>query len=208
MALLTSPLSSGKEALQKAMFPTTITEPLPTNDGYTWTIASRIAQAMREAESLYGPRDKNYFFAGFEFCKDAPQLWYPGNCMRVVMQLNINAMNDAGLAAYQLSHEVIHLLSPTGGRNANVMEEGLALYFSEYFSGKNGFPNIRCTIPSYIDARNHVLELLKKDKDAIRTLRTIEPCISKITADQICERYPDISPILAKLLTSKFERGA
>lgn len=188
------------------MFPTALAVPLPAKNGYTYTVASRIAQAMGEAELLFGPRDKNYFFAGFEFCEEGPQLWYPGNCMHVVMQLNINAISNAGLSAYQLSHEVIHLLSPTGGRNANNLEEGLAQYFSEYFSNKIGYPNITCTILSYAAARDHVLELLNKDKDAIKKLRLIESCISNITAEQICGQYPNISPNLAALLASKFVR--
>jgi len=187
------------------MSATTLATPLPAKDGYTWTIASLIGRAMQEAEAAYGARDAGYFFAGYEFVDGVPQLWFPGNANVVVMQLSIEAQENLSRAAFQLSHEVIHLLNPVRAGLANVLEEGLATYFQGIFAPEFGNRWIS-DVPSYIDAQTAVKRLLDMDPQAISRLRAEEPCLSKISEDMIRRLCPGVDFGLATALTARFKR--
>ncbi len=129
----------------------------PCNPGascaFSWTLASRMGHILRFTESRYGPRNRNWTLLGVEFTsEDAPQVWYPtfdGIGDTIIIQLTKSAATDETRALFQLSHEVVHLLSPAGpnGR-ANVLEEGLATYNSLEYLRAIGDP----VQPSYIDA--------------------------------------------------------
>ncbi len=112
-----------------------LARPLPQENGYTWTLTSRLGDALRMAESLYGERDRSWTILGVEFSgAGPPQVWYPGsfNGRRdVIVQLTRSAASNEVQALFQLAHEVIHLLAPSGRPDtATVFEEGLASHFS------------------------------------------------------------------------------
>lgn len=157
------------------------TQPLPSNDGYTWTLASRLGAMLREIEELYGERDKSWTFVGVEFEKDGPRNWFPGDCGNIAIQLNTNALDNEVLAHYQLAHEVVHLLAPDGKCGAPIIEEGLATLYSEDFIFReynaSGITNMR----SYMDAAKSVRDLLYFDSNAIKKLRAVEPSFKKMT---------------------------
>ncbi|MGL1115795.1 hypothetical protein, partial [Vibrio vulnificus] len=183
-----------------------LTNPLPTNDGYTWTLASRLGSMLQEIENLYGKRDKSWTFVGVEFEASGPQNWFPGNCGNIAIQLNTNALQNDILAHYQLAHEAVHLLAPDGQCGAPVIEEGLATIYSEDYiareHGATGYTNM----PSYIEAAKSVRELLMFDPDAIRKLRAVEPSFKKMSQETFKDagiKYPE-NKILH--LISKFVR--
>jgi len=176
--------------------------------GYTWTIASRISDALHKAETLYGPRDTSYFFAGFEFGPTNPRVWYPGDRKHIVIQLSSIARVSFPHAIYQLAHEVVHLLAPSGGRNANVLEEGLATHFSEIYLQEAANIVIHPGIPSYAVARDLLRQLLSIDGDAIRKLRQREPKFYLMTADLITAVIPGVPKKLAEQLAAPFNRDA
>lgn len=158
-----------------------ITQPLLTNDGYNWTLASRLGYMISEIECLYGERDKYWTFVGVEFQEHGPQNWFPGNCGHIAIQLNTNALCNEVLAHYQLAHEAIHLLAPDGKCAAPVIEEGLATIYSEDYIarefGESGYTNME----SYINAAKCVRDLLAFDSEAIKKLRSVEPSFKKMT---------------------------
>lgn len=155
---------------------------LPTNDGFTWTLMSRFGHMLTEITSLYGHRDMTWTPVGVEFGPSGPQLWYPGNCRNVAIQLAMNAVDDNALACYQLAHECVHLLAPTGKAVAPVIEEGLATVFSEdYVRQIFGLPSFT-RLPSYIDAATKVRQLQAVDAHAIKSLRAVEPSFVKMTS--------------------------
>ena len=117
------------------MFPL-LARPLQPS-GYTWTIASRISDALNEAEQRFGPRDRNYFYAGHEFVSRHPGTWYPGNRQHIVIQLGIECTQDMVQAIYQLAHEVIHLLSPSVHRRPTILRR----------AWRPGFPRITADAP-------------------------------------------------------------
>ena len=175
------------------------TEPLERN-GYTWTLASQLGNMLRLAEQRFGPRDRSYTFVGIEFVNGVPQIWFPGNCQHVAIQLGLPCMNEPDRACFQLAHETIHLLSPTGSNDPNVLEEGLAAHFQSWYM-KNHYPpdwpmscvdwnTLACK--SYEKARALVHELLKFGDDIIKKLRVAEPTLSRITAKLIQECVPAV----------------
>jgi hypothetical protein len=87
---------------------------------------------LAEAERRFGPRDKSWTILGVDFGGSSPNIWYPSSGDKmVVVKLSDNASLDPNRALFQLSHEVIHLLSPSGGKMAPALEEGPATHFSE-----------------------------------------------------------------------------
>ena len=89
------------------------TRSLPSNDGYTWTLTSRIGNMLKDAEAMFGERDKLWTILGVEVCMDkgaTPQNWYPGSPARKDIAFQIIPAKDEQHACYQLAHEVIHSL--------------------------------------------------------------------------------------------------
>lgn len=183
-----------------------VARPLPTNNGYSWTLASLLGDMLHRAEQIFGPRDSSYTILGVEFCAGTPQLWYPGNRRHIAIQLTMECLTDQVRACYQLAHESVHLLAPTGGRNANVLEEGLATYFSELYLHDTFAKTMLPELASYADACSRVRQLLAIDPSVIRTLRAKQPAIHLATVDDILAARPDVPRELAESLVSPFVR--
>jgi hypothetical protein len=184
-----------------------IASPLPEGNGYTWTVASRISHALAEAEARFGPRDPSYFLAGWEFVRSYPRIWYPGDRKHVVIQLGLEARGDVPRLVFQLSHEVVHLLSPTGRRVANNLEEGLATLFAEDYTLEHLGVPVLTNLASYARARDAVRRLLARDPTCIRRLREGEPCLSHLEREFLRDYIPDLSGEDAAYLLARFERG-
>ncbi len=180
--------------------------PLKTEDGYTWTLASRLGSMLRVAQDRFGKRDTSYTVLGIEFGGDIPQIWYPGNCGDVIIQLTPACATDTIRACYQLAHECIHLLSPSGGQNANNLEEGLATYFCHQYIWETFGIDWPCTIPSYAEARSAVEELLSKDPYIVRRLRDHQPAMHLTKPADIMAVTSDVQPELAVYLCEQFTR--
>lgn len=180
-----------------------------TQDGlYTWTYVSLLGDMLETAESNYGERDKSYTFLGIEFVdEDIPYIWYRKQGKGVIIRLTSSCINNMNQGCFQLAHECIHLLSPTGSKRANLLEEGLAtLYSIVYLRQVLNIKRKFSSLPSYDLARSATEQLLAIDPNAIRTLRAEQPCISDISADLILKHYPQAKP-LAYLLAAPFDRS-
>jgi len=179
--------------------------------GYTWTLATRLGAMLRDSQDKYGKRNLEYTILGVEFSETGPQVWYPGDCKNVAIQLDKDALTDPIRAYYQLAHESIHLLSPTGGRNASVLEEGLATSFAiDYVSitMKNKEYADKClkSMPeNYKSAYDLVTTALKENPDFIKEIRKKHNSISGITADNLQETLPNSSREVCEKLTAKFK---
>lgn len=174
--------------------------------GWTWTLASRLGEMLRLAEKKYGPRDKSWTILGIEFGDNVPRVWYPGNCKNVIVQLTPSAAIDKTKACYQLAHESIHLLAPTGGEKANVFEEGLATHFShEYLEEKLGV-KWECGMDSYARARQLLLRLFTFYPDAVLRVRERHPTMWTLAPEDILTACPDVPTELAEGLCGRFVR--
>ena len=190
------------------------TKPLRSGDGYTWTLASQLGHMLCLAESRFGPRDRSYTILGVEFVDDVPQCWFPRNCRNIVIQLGSQCLREPDRACFQLAHESIHLLSPTGGRNANVLEEGLATHFQTWYMvnhypadwPRSGIDWSKPACQSYQQARDLVEQMLELNPDAIKALRDAQPTLCQICETAIVKVCPGIPPDVASKLAAKFER--
>jgi hypothetical protein len=177
--------------------------------GVSWTLVTRLGEMLSRAENLYGPRDRSWTILGVEFGPGpSPGIWFPGDCRHVAIRLAPNALDSELLACYQLAHECVHLLAPTGNANAPVLEEGLATAFAEDYvqAVLNSNNPFLTNEPTYIRAAAVVRELLAEAPDAIQRLRVIEPCIAKITAAVFDAAKLTVSPTLIDELVSPFNR--
>jgi hypothetical protein len=181
-------------------------ELLASNTGWTWTLTTRLGELLAEAENRYGPRDRNWTPIGIEFGGDGPGIWYPGDRRHVSIRLSAAARQDLSQAIFQLSHEVIHLLGPSGGKSAPAIEEGLATLFSEEVS-KRFNVNLIYNDPAYLHCRNVALEFLGRYPEGVKQVRQIEksfhlfdpPLLRRVFADipdklaaDVCEPFDEI----------------
>ncbi|GAB9109794.1 hypothetical protein [Bradyrhizobium diazoefficiens] len=179
--------------------------PLP-NGGYSWTLTSQLSELLAEAERRFGPRDMSWTPVGIEFCGDIPHLWYPGNRRHVSIILTDLARQDICRALFQLSHEVIHLLAPTGGVGAPVIEEGLATLFSNEISARHRL-NVFYNVASYIEAADLTRKLLDAYPDGIRRMREKEITFKNFKPSLVSEMCPDFPADIAERLCQPFARG-
>lgn len=163
--------------------------------GMSWTLTTRTGELLTELEDRYGARDKSWTLLGIEFSEDGPDIWYPGSNdspppKHVAIRLSPAAFRNYKEAMYQLSHECVHLLSPSGRASAPVMEEGLAkLYSMEIIVRLCGHPPGQNygNLSAYDYAAGYVHQLLQIDSNAIRKLRDKEPAFFKMTATTFTE---------------------
>jgi hypothetical protein len=180
-----------------------------TEKGYTWTLASRLGEMLHLAQELFGLRDNSYTILGVEFVADNPRIWYPGNRRDIIIQLSPLAATDMSQACYQLAHETVHLLAPSGGNDGINFEEGVACYFARYYMRTQlGQPAWRPTLPSYVRALALVTPRLDVDVQCIRRLRREHPSFSKIPNVDIAREFPSLSSADIDFLLSNFDRDA
>lgn len=180
------------------------TEPLPTRDGFRFSLTSLLSTMLTDAEQMFGTRDMTYTPVGIEFYGDRPKVWYPGTNKHISIILTDSAREDPPQAVFQLAHEVVHILSPTGGANAPVVEEGLSALFQERANEIYGL-NLRLVSKPYIKATELTNLLLRGQPNIIKQLRAYEPAFHKWTprflvseakidlklAEQLCEPFID-----------------
>ena len=184
-----------------------VTQPLCDRSGYKWTLASRLGDMLDLAEQLFGKRDYSYTILGIEFACDGPQIWYPGNRRHIIIQLGFRATTNLSEACYQMAHETVHLLAPTGCRNANNLEEGVACFFANYYMKKTFNAPRRCTgMPSYEQALALVEPHLDEDIHCIRRLRKNQPSFRKMSKDAVSKDFQNLTPQDVDFLLETFDR--
>lgn len=181
-----------------------LAEPLTEVPGYSWTLASRLGDMLQLAETQFGPCDLSYTILGIEFIASAPKIWFPGDCRHIIIQLGLECIDSMIRACWQLAHESIHLLAPTGTANVNVLEEGLAARFQNVYIQERFAMEPHPHMPGFAEAAALVTELLALDPQIIKTIRQEEPVISHVTASQIRSHYQAVSLELAEALTQRF----
>jgi len=180
--------------------------PCPPESGcpYSLTLASRLGHMLEMAEQRFGPRDKSYTILGFEFRAGLPQIWFPGDGMNVIVQLDSSNLNDPNLPLFQMAHECVHLLTPVLPANVSVLEEGLATYFSkEYMASHVG--GVWFTGDQKYGHAEVLARKLLLNADAIKALRELVPVISRATAQDILKICPSLPPHLSEQLVVSFQ---
>ena len=173
---------------------------------YSRTITSELGHILCVAEEKYGTRDYTYTILGVEFNQNGPRIWYPypKGCKHIIIQISMDCVNDINRAIFQVAHEVIHCLSPTGGDITNVLEEGVANLFSIEYTYVNGNGPWTSDDSKYTEASELVKQLVLIDPNIIKKLRLSEPKISLIDSRLILDINPKIPEELANSLTKIF----
>ena len=161
------------------------------------------------AEGLFGPRDLSYTIQGIEFAPGIPHIWYFGNLKHILIRLGSEAATDMSRACYQMAHETVHLLAPTGSNDANNLEEGVACYFAAYYMKKRmnepcwhpGHPNYECVL-------KRVAPLLDADISCVRRLRYQQLSFSKMSQVLVSTSFPNLTWDDVHFLISKFNRNS
>ncbi|MGI9516350.1 MAG: hypothetical protein ACR2NP_04845 [Pirellulaceae bacterium] len=142
---------------------------------------------LRTAEERFGERDQTYTFVGIEFGGESPQIWYPGDGQQIVIQLTPDCLTDVPRACYQLAHECIHLLAPTGLQNANNLEEGLATHYGEEYAARMFNAPRNCGADNYELAKRVTERALALNPAFVREIRAEKPGFCEFTPDDIVE---------------------
>lgn len=172
--------------------------------GFSWSYASAFGELLARAEESFGPRDPSYTPLGIEISDaEAPQIWFPGNRKFLAIQLSREAASDWRRGLFQLAHETVHVLAPTGGARAPNIEEGLATLFSDEFSAWAGWGVITGD-PRYLAAKKDVSTLMAIDRDAVRRIRLVEPSFARWTPEHILANYPAVPVDVATRLCQPF----
>ncbi|WP_084448066.1 hypothetical protein [Hymenobacter roseosalivarius] len=159
------------------------------NGGYSYTLATYALEFLHKAEHLFGSKTNHYTFGGVEVAANAtPMVWYPviGGHQYIMAQVTPDALEDNREAMFQLSHEMVHVLSPNGKPFTNNIEEGLAAWFSirmtEEFAHDRSYAEQSVATSAYSYPCQLVTNLLLIEPDAIRRLRMVQPVLGLVTA--------------------------
>jgi hypothetical protein len=176
------------------------------NLSYERSLKKELLEILEEIELLYGPRDRSYEMLGPRIteCYYAHPRVYPSRKVRIC--LTREAKLSRFHAAYQLSHEAVHVLSPgsLGVVRDTLLEEGLATYFSfKYMKRVYGIQYTTTGHRLYDAALRGVSTLLAKNEFVIRELRAHQPVLAKIDEKLLVE-VGGVEPELAKFLCQDF----
>lgn len=159
---------------------------------------ARADQLLALAEQMFGPMTSPWTYAGVIFRDHPPHLYYAPETKSVQIALSLRAIGDEFQRDFQLAHEVCHLLYPSIDPNqpeepkTTVLNEGISTYFSVLVvSADYGDEAVAialeslATSGSYFNAFKLVLALVRRDSDAIKKLRKIQPMINKVSAQDL-----------------------
>lgn len=172
-------------------------------------------QYIAMAEDLFGLMCSEWKYIGIEFNNMGPHLRYYANERSVAISLSEKARNDEIQLHFQLSHEVCHLLYPTtcvetnNHEKTSTLNEGVSTYFSILAMEKFGMTtqmieNLRDFSPNYYDAFALTCQLIEADYQAILKLRSVQPKLNKIEAQDFEIAGLDISEEIKSNLLSTF----
>ena len=170
-----------------------------------------VREMLTEAESMFGERDKTWTFLGVEFKPNGPSIiYYPNNQVSICLSDSVAEINPYNQQfIFQLSHEVCHLLFPTGRTVANNLEEGLATWFSKFFTDKfdsdknyaiNSIKN-----SNYYDVYLLAENLIKEDIEAIKKMRQLNNTISDLTEKEIRSLNLNLSDFVITEMITPFQ---
>lgn len=183
--------------------PPTSSDFAPGVMSYRYTLTSLLGEFLTELEARYGRRDRTYTLLGIQFGSETPQLWYPGGHGNIIVMLSLSVASYPNGAIFELAHEAVHLLAPSGSRQVLVVEEGLAARFSVEQTHKyGGTPGI--ITARYAEAAELVGQAEKIAPDFVYKVRAHVPAFTAWTPEILQAIVPTIPPNLAVRLTEPF----
>ena len=171
---------------------------------------------LAEAEQMFGPQTE-YEYSGLSYYNYAARTELCDSSMLAghpisKIQLHGKAIDDRKDGVFQLSHEVVHLISPVEqdeGNEVNYMKEGMATYFSklitEYETGDYEYcDTAMAKHPKYLKAYQLYVSLAETDKDVVKKLRETTPVIANIQPEYFTKAGFIVNTVLIDALLAKF----
>lgn len=147
---------------------------------------------LEEAEQLFGPKTE-YQYGGLSYRRARPRVVLSEKHLIMgekvfIIELDSMSINDRKEGIFQLSHEVVHLLSRVEQdeeNEVNYLEEGMATYFSRIITERETGDAAYCDAAigkeaTYLEAYTLYLQLISVDEYAVRKLREYCPVIANI----------------------------
>lgn len=174
-----------------------------------------LCRKLREiAEQMFGPARSDWRLGCVRFADFGPCTIYLPDDRVIDVQLSRRAENDFLQVLYQLAHEVCHTLHPSRDGNSliadatSVLNEGLATWFSCFICEQFGYGEIvqaSTAQTPYGKPMELVAALLEIDGESIKKLRTFQPHIDRLSADDFLQAGVQIPQSLAHSLTRPFK---
>lgn len=180
-------------------------------DGYVdEKILSDVMSISADIESRFGLAVTDWVLGGviFDAKDNQPCLFYPSGRQGVVLiQLVGPALSNVDFARFQLSHELVHAINPSGLNGANVFEEGMAAWYQQCYSTKVLKGRVQLGGEAYKSARQLFNKFIKKSKvkNPVIKVRSIEPNLYKVTHDVFVNAGIILPSDIETLLLTKFE---
>lgn len=173
-------------------------------------ILTDVTTISADIESRFGPAVNDWVLGGviFDAKDEQPCLFYPYDRQGVVLiQLVGPALSSVDFARFQLSHELVHCINPSGMDGSNVFEEGMAAWYQQCYATKILKGRVRLGDEIYKSARHLFNTFIKKSKvkNPVIRVRTIEPYLYKVTHDVFVKAGISMPSELETVLLSKFE---
>lgn len=174
-------------------------------------LRGEIPRLMSRAEELFGPREPGWEAPELHQMAQGPMAVAAVQPSRVLIFLNSVILSfDQGL--YQLSHEIVHALGHNNQTEANMLEEGAAVWFSLYgheypMQGYLAAAEYRLSAPdgptNYFDALKLYNEMNAVHPGAVRKIRQADPRLDRQTPASLRQLLPEISQDLAGRLCER-----
>lgn len=172
-------------------------------------ISMETESITQNIERAFGPIAQGYSLAINFISTGGPVTQVNNSLMRITIHLPEYVMDSDDNSKYQrklnLSHELVHTITPNeNSSSVTVLEEGLATYFSEEYTGHNGGAP-----ENYANAYNLVSQLLRIDRAIIKKLRQryTYKKISEYTMEDLLSELCQPECHLAQLLSRPFYDG-
>ena len=164
-------------------------------------------ELLELTETLLGPRDASKRILPPKFVGDGPHVRHTPNWDGAFVELSLNGERYWPTVVYEMAHETVHLLNPVRLGEANNLEEGVAVAVQVMVQPWYDIEKVQSpSLPSYVFARGLVGILPGHPSTSARLIRERFGAFSVVTAEDLGELFPQVSPIVLQRLAAKFIR--
>ena len=112
-----------------------VNHPDGNDSGYAQQLRRHLGNMLEMAEDLFGQRDRWYRYVGIEFHDANSKLKYLSrpdgdiDGLDIIIRLSQLAAQNISQACFEMAHETVHFLAPTGSQKVTNLQEGGRMFF-------------------------------------------------------------------------------
>ena len=189
-----------------------VNHPAGNDSKYAQQLRRHLANMFELAEDFFGCRDhRGYRCSGIEFHGAGSKIRYLSrpehDDVNINIKLSQSAAKNMSHACFEMAHETVHLLAPTGSQNVTNLQEGLACFFSVYYMKTILNEPKWCYTK---ENQRRMLELftprLEETPYCIKELRGRQRWFQRLSKEDIRDLIPKLTEEEVYFLTSEFVR--